>query len=157
MSYPWAQRSSPYRAQSTRFSSSVRISTFIEANPIAVTGAVLISLGSVWAPGSCGEVARVSGASHRVQLIDYVDSTATARAHTRRARTRVHAERLRAPLGSKRRKRMDNVTRLDGPPRVLELVLRISPPYLQLLLLRFFATPQPWARQLGSKQAGRIG
>jgi hypothetical protein len=46
---------------------------------------------------------------------------------------------------------MDNVTRLDGPPRVLELVLRISPPYLQLLLLRFFATPQPC--QAAGKQA----
>jgi hypothetical protein len=51
MSYPWAQRGSPYRAQSTRFSSPVRISMFIEANPIAATGAVLISLAPFGALG----------------------------------------------------------------------------------------------------------
>jgi hypothetical protein len=60
ISYPWAQSGSPYRAHSTRFSSSVRISTSIEANPIAATGAVLISLGLVWGSQSGRGGARVA-------------------------------------------------------------------------------------------------
>jgi hypothetical protein len=43
-------------------SSYVRISAFIEANPTAVTGAVLISLGGVWGSRSDGETYRAPGA-----------------------------------------------------------------------------------------------
>jgi hypothetical protein len=63
MSYPWAQSGSPYRAQSMRFSSSVRISTFFEANPTAATGPVLIPWGLVWGSGSRG-VCRVNRWQH---------------------------------------------------------------------------------------------
>jgi hypothetical protein len=43
----------------TRFSSSVRISTFIEANPTAVTGAVSSSLVGVWGSRSGGDISCV--------------------------------------------------------------------------------------------------
>jgi hypothetical protein len=65
MSYPCGIKAvrPPYRAAwSTRFSSSVRISTCIEANPTAVTGPVSCFWGAVWGSRSGGAGAGISKA-----------------------------------------------------------------------------------------------